>query len=113
MESILVMHDLWEYVSGEKKPIKDASTIASWERKDRKAKGKILLTIKSLELKHVAEYVTSREVWLRLKTIYQSSEPARKATMLKKLIRYKMSNNEDVHEHITSFFHSINCAKWI
>jgi len=55
------------------KPVENPSTIASWEREDRKAKGKILLTIKPSELKHVAEYVISREVWLRLKTIYQSS----------------------------------------
>jgi len=100
MESVLVMHDLWEYVSGEKvKPEENASTretIALWEREDRKAKGKILLAIKPSELKHVAECITFREVWLRLKTIFQSSGPARKATMLKKLMRCKMSDDEDV-----------------
>jgi len=78
MESVLVMHDLWEYVSGKKmKPEEDAGTretIALWEREDRKAKGKILLAIKPSELKHVAEFITSREVWLRLKTIYQADQ---------------------------------------
>jgi len=110
MESVLVMHDLWEYVSGEKvKPEENASTretIALWEREDRKVKGKILLAIKPSELKHVAECITSQEVWLRLKTIFQSSGPARKATMLKKLMRCRMSDDEDVREHIASFFHT-------
>jgi len=69
----------------------------SWERKDRKAKD---LTIKPSELKHVAECVTSREVWLRLETIYHSSGPTRKAIMLKKLMRCKISDDEDVREHI-------------
>jgi len=53
MESMLVMHDLWEYVSGKKVKPEGASTreaIVSLETEDRK--GKILLAIKPAEIKH-------------------------------------------------------------
>jgi len=109
MESILVMNDLWEYVSGEKaKPSGETSTSdaerRSWEKEDRKAKGKILLAIKPSELKHVTECITSRDVWLKLKAPHQSSGPARKATMLKRLMRHKMTDDEDVRDYIANFF---------
>jgi len=111
MESVLVVHDGWDYVSGLKpKPSEDArdettlEAIRSWKREDQKAKAKILLAIKATELKQVKDCVTSRDVWLKLKSIYESSGPARKATMLRQLARHKMSDGEDARDHLRRFF---------
>jgi len=111
MESILIMNDAWEYVSGEKtKPeevrgnAETTEAVRLWEKEDKKAKAKILLAIKASELKQVKDCVTSRDVWQKLKSIYQSSGPARKATMLKQLARHKMGDNEDARDHLRKFF---------
>ncbi|XP_026673182.1 uncharacterized protein LOC113464877, partial [Ceratina calcarata] len=92
MEAILIKNDAWAYVNGEKvKPEVNDNDAASreaarkWEIEDRKAKSDIILSIKPSELKQVKACTTSREVWQKLKSIYQSSGPARKATLLKKL----------------------------
>jgi len=105
MQAVLVMHDLWEFASGEKpRPTEDAGAIRTWEKSDQKAKGKIILAIKPSELKHITECETSKEVWMKLKELHQSSGPARKATMLKRLLRYKMANDENVRDYLANFF---------
>jgi len=90
MEAILTKNNAWGYVCGsEVKPeivAESAATLTAakaWEIEDKKAKSDIILSIKSSELKQIKGCETSREVWLKLKSIYQSSGPARKATLLK------------------------------
>lgn len=110
MESVLVVHDGWDYVTGRKpKPQEgtagsNADAIRAWEREDQKAKAKILLAIRPSELKQVKDCVTSRDVWNKLRSIYQSSGPARKATMLRQLARHKMGDSEDARDHLRKFF---------
>lgn len=109
MESILVVNDAWEYVSGEKKrpEERDATTTEAarkWDTEDKKAKAKIVLAIKSSELKQVKDCITSRDTWMKLQSIYQSSGPARKASMLKQLARHKMLDDEDARDHLRKFF---------
>ena len=47
---------------------------------------------------------TSRGVWLKLESIYASKGPARKATLLKQLTLQKMSENDDIRDHLRKFF---------
>lgn len=115
MEAILTKNDAWGYVCGEKvKPEVVAGNVASaeaaraWGVEDKKAKSDIILAIKSSELKQIKGCDTSREVWLKLKSIYQSSGPARKATLLKKLTLHKMDDGGDVHDHLRSYFDTID-----
>lgn len=115
MEAFLTKNDTWGFISGEKvKPEiteGNAATVEAariWEKEDKKAKSDIILAIKPSELKQIKGCNTSREVWLKLKSIYQSSGPARKATLLKKLTLQKMADNGDVHEHLRRFFDTID-----
>lgn len=115
MEAILTKNDAWEYVCGNKiKPEivegNAASTEAArtWEIADEKAKSDIVLSIKSSELKQIKGCETSREVWLKLKSIYHSSGPARKATLLKRLTLHKMEEGTDMCDHLRKFFDTID-----
>lgn len=103
MEALLVKNDAWSYVSGETvKPEvvagdeASATRLKKWETADRKAKSDIILSISPTELKHVKGCETSREVWDKLASIYQSKGPARKATLLKQLTLQRMEDDEDV-----------------
>lgn len=115
MEALLVKNDAWSYVSGETvKPEVAAGDEASatrlkkWETADRKAKSDIILSISPTELKQVKGCETSREVWDKLASIYQSKGPARKATLLKQLTLQRMEDDEDVREHLRKFFDTVD-----
>lgn len=115
MRALLTKNDAWAYVSGElQRPAvtKEATTsIASnnWIRGDSKAKSDIILSISPSELKLIIKGCeTSREVWLRLESIYQSKGPARKATLLKQLTLLRMEDGADVREHVNKFFDTVD-----
>lgn len=79
MQAILIKNDNWEYVSGKiKKPVNeknDAETerkIEEWTTRDEKAKADLILAINPTELKQVKNCQTSREMWLKLNSIYEN-----------------------------------------
>jgi len=90
MEALLIRNDEWDYVNGTNvKPefVADnaarAAAIAAWNKGDSKAKSDIVLSISVSKLKQIKGCVTSKDVWRKLETIFQSKGPARKAILLK------------------------------
>lgn len=114
MQALLTKADLWEYVDGTKeKPAPgennaNATKVAEWIKGDQKAKSDMILSISGSELKQVKNCDTSRAMWLKLKEIYQSQGPARKATLLKKLTLHKMAESGDVRDHLNGFFDTVD-----
>jgi len=117
VEALLIKNDNWWYVSGERpcptsrSDHDDATTraaIEAWEIADRKAKYDLILAINPTELKQVRGCKTSKEVWDKLKSIYDSKGPARKATLLKRLIQTKMLEGGDVKGHVAQFFDAVD-----
>ena len=47
-------------------------------------------------------------MWLRLEKIYQSKGLARKATLLKRLTLHKVTEGNDVRDHLNDFFDSVD-----
>lgn len=116
VEALLIKNDLWEYVSGEK-PLPEegetdsaASTRAKtdWIKTDRKARSDLILSIHPSELQHVRGCTTSREVWLKLESIYASRGPARKVMLLKQIMLQKLTENGDARDHINKFFDAVD-----
>ena len=110
-EAVLIKSDGWPYVDGstvKPEPDQAAAQIQAWELADRKARSDLILAISPSELKQVKNCNTSREVWLKLETIYQSKGPARKANLLKRLTLTKMKEGEDVHHHLNQFFDAVD-----
>lgn len=115
MQAILIKNEAWEFVSGQKpKPetidgnARLLEEVRKWKAEDKKAKADIILSIKPSELKQVKDCDTSRELWTKLQTIYQSIGPARKSTLIKQLTYHRMHDGEDVCEHMLSFFDTID-----
>lgn len=81
--------------AGEQQP---TAAQIDWIRKDQKARSDLILSISTSELQHIKLRKTVRDVWLKLEEVYTSKEPARKATLLKKLIICKMNESDDVRE---------------
>ncbi|KAG5323483.1 POLX protein, partial [Pseudoatta argentina] len=117
MEALLVKSDSWSVVSGESvKPeatAEDASAAAAaartaWERTDRTAKSDIILAISPSELKLIKGCETSHALWQRLQATYQSAGPARKASLLKKLTLHRMTDGEEIRDHLRGFFDTVD-----
>ncbi|CAB0006607.1 unnamed protein product, partial [Nesidiocoris tenuis] len=107
VQALLIKNDAWEYVSG--KTVKPAGDTADdWISKDLKARSDLILSISPSQLKLVKNCETSRDVWLKLHEVFQSKGPARKATLLKYLMLHKMSSNDDVRDHVSSFFETVD-----
>ena len=114
MQAVLITNDLWEYVEGTSmKPELTADRgnaveVNTWRKHDQKARSLIILSISSSELKLVKNCDTAHETWNKLKEIYHSKGPARKATLLKRLTLHKMAENGDVRDHLNNFFDTVD-----
>uniref|UniRef100_W8B6G9 Retrovirus-related Pol polyprotein from transposon TNT 1-94 n=1 Tax=Ceratitis capitata TaxID=7213 RepID=W8B6G9_CERCA len=110
VEALLIKNDLWEYVNGSNLMPAETDTAAKsvWLKADKKARADLVLAIQPSELKQVRGCETSREVWLKLESIYASKGPARKATLLKQLMLQKLDEGDDVKEHIAKFFDAVD-----
>jgi len=108
MQAVLIKSETWDYVNGrEVKPeetAENANAVTRWMSNDEKAKADIILSIKPSLLKQVKECRTSRELWLKLQTIYQSSGPTRKATLIKKANLPLHARGRRRNGHIQKFF---------
>ena len=54
---------------------------------------------------------TAQEMWQRITEIYESRGPARKTSLLKKLILMRLKEGDDVMKHITEFTETVNRLK--
>lgn len=112
MQALLTKNEAWAYGSGQKqKPEvtqQNEEAVNRWILEDEKAKADIILSIKPSQLKQIKECRTSRELWLKLQSIYQSSGPARKAALIKQLTYHHMQEDEDMREHIQKFFDTVD-----
>lgn len=117
-EALFTRNDTWTYVSGETKEPEVTgdgealrmSQIANkaWIQADRKARAELILCISPSELKQIKGCITSNAVWTKLRSIYASKGPARKATLLKRLILHKMQDGDDVKKHLSEFFDAVD-----
>lgn len=108
VEALLIKNDYWEYVSGEKpKPDDDVAKVL-WETGDRKARSELILALDPCVVRHVRKMTTAREVWLKLQSLFASRGPAKKATLMKRLMLQKMSEDQKVSEHLNSFFEAVD-----
>lgn len=115
MQALLTKNDAWMYVSGElprpeviKGDVTTLAALENWKRGDNKAKSDIILSVSPSELKLIKGCDTSRRVWQKLESIYQSKGPARKATLLKQLTLLRMEDGADVREHVNKFFDTVD-----
>ncbi|XP_050450961.1 uncharacterized protein LOC126851248 [Cataglyphis hispanica] len=112
MQALLIKNEAWAYVSGHKPKseitLQNEEEVNKWILEDEKARADIIFSIKPSQLKQIKECRTSRELWLKLQSIYQSSGPARKATLIKQLTYHHMQKGKDVQEHIQRFFDAVD-----
>ena len=108
VKALLVKSDGWPYVSGKTPKPESSAELAKWELGDLKAQSDLILSISTSELRQIKDCKTSREIWLKLESTYNSKGPARKAALLKQPTLSKMKEGEDVRQHLDRFFNAVD-----
>lgn len=118
VEALLTKNYSWPYVNGDiPRPVITgqgealaAAQVAldNWTVQDRKAKSDLVLSISPTELKHIRNCNTSKEVWNRLKSLYASQGPIRKATLLEQLLLKKMREDDDVRDYLFRYMDTVD-----
>lgn len=112
MQGILTKNKAWAYVKGRKSMPEisehNAAAIEVWIEEDETARAELYLAIADAELKQVRNCTTSRNVWLKLESIFESRGPAREAALRKKKTSLHFEENGDIAEHTNEFFDIID-----
>lgn len=90
--------------SGERPEPQAAESLQAWKDEDEKAKADLYLAVGDTELKQIRNCTTAREIWLKLESIFESKEPAKKASLWKRLMSHRLGEGGDVQRHVDEFF---------
>ncbi|KAJ0179561.1 hypothetical protein K1T71_005273 [Dendrolimus kikuchii] len=91
VKSYLQHEELWECI--------DARSAVD-NKKDLKAKSKIILLVDPINYVHIENATTAREVWCNLQKVFEDSGLSRKVGLLKDLINTTLDNCASIEEYI-------------
>lgn len=80
-----------------------AANDATAKDKDEKAMATIMLALKPAQLMQVRHCKTAKEMWDKLKEVYQPQGPGRKVLLFKRLLQRKLEEKGNMVEHIRTF----------
>eukprot|EP00253_Pinus_taeda_P022989 PITA_22989 len=101
MEDLLVDKDQWIAVDSGTKPTR--VTDEEWKKLDWKEKRTIRLCISDSVLLNVSEEATTKALWDKLGTLYQSMSLVNKLFLWKKLYNLRMKDGDSETEHLNAF----------
>ena len=101
MEDLLVDKDRWIVVDLSTKPA--GVSDEEWKKLDRKAKSTIRLCVSDSVLLNVSREATTKALWDKLGTLYQSKSLVNKLFLQKKLYNLRMKDGDSVTEHLNAF----------
>jgi hypothetical protein len=101
MEDLLVEKDQWIVVDPGTAPT--GMSTEDWKKLDRKAKSTIWLCLSDSILLNVSGEATTKELWDKLGTLYQSKSLVNKLFLWKKLYNLRMKDGDSVTEHLNAF----------
>lgn len=116
-QAMMVKNGVWGYVDGTNlipPSLTGADAAAreverrNWLEKDQIAKADLILSIGADELHHVGDCVTSRDVWLKLESVFAPKGPLKKVQLLKTLLFTKLQEGGDIREHVRRFFGALD-----
>src|ERR1700733_13097530 len=101
MEDLLVDKDQWIAVESGTKPTRVSDE--EWKKLDRKEKSTIRLCVSDSVLLNVSGEATTKALWDKLGTLYQSKSLVNKRFLRKKLYNLRMKDGDSMIEHLNAF----------
>lgn len=98
IEMLLIRSELWSVVDGSEPspPSSNVADLTVWQLKDSKARSDILLHCGEKQLISLRPLKTSKDVWERIKQLYERSNKASQVYLHKQLCHMTMSESDDV-----------------
>ncbi|XP_073816655.1 ecdysteroid phosphate phosphatase isoform X1 [Musca autumnalis] len=113
MKSLLITMDYWSVVE-EMCPVAGTSEEkASWKALDMKALATITLSIKPSELIHIKKCKSAKDAWNTLSNIYVGKNPARKVTLFKRLVRFRIQDGISFAQQLNEFCNLVDSLREI
>lgn len=81
--------------------LKQEGTEAVSTSADAKARAKLILTIDSSLFVHIKETKTTKELWTKLRSLFDDSGFSRRITLLRHLISIRLENCENMTSYVT------------
>ena len=92
---LLQSNELWDVVSGDSlKPTTDDALKKAWMKKDVEARSIIASTLDSVQINHVYDCASSKDMFDRLKDVNSDSSSLNKQHTLMKFMNYTMSKSQ-------------------
>ncbi|GBN13868.1 hypothetical protein AVEN_129991-1 [Araneus ventricosus] len=107
MEMILIKEDLFHLIEDDMPSQPDEKYI----KKDRQARAIINLCIEDSQIIHIKYETTAKATWNKLKAIHERSNLSSKLFLLRKLYATKMSEDDNMNEHIAQMLELIDKLK--
>ena len=101
MEDLLVDKDQWIAVDSGTKPT--GVTDEEWKKLDRKAKSTIRLCVSDSVLLNVSGEATTKALWDKLGTLYQSKSLVNKLFLHKNLYNLRMKDGDSMTKNLNAF----------
>jgi hypothetical protein len=98
---LLVDKDQWIIVDPGTAPT--GTSTKDWKKLDQKVKSTIWLCLSDSILLNVSGEATTKELWDKLGTLYQSKSLVNKLFLWKKLYNLRMKDGDSVTEHLNAF----------
>lgn len=93
-ENMLVLEDADKYLMQEGDAVKSSTA-------DARARAKLILTIDSSLFVHIKETKTTKELWTKLKSLFDDSGFSRRITLLRHLISIRLENYDNMTNYVT------------
>jgi hypothetical protein len=101
MEDLMVDRDQWIVVDPDTAPTRTSAD--DWKKLDQKAKRKIRLRLLDSLLLNVSEEATTKDLWDKLRNLYQYKSLVNKLLLRKKLYNLRMRDGDSVADHLNAF----------
>lgn len=96
VQNLLVLEDTDKYLKQEAAATDAAQTVA-----DTRARAKLILTIDASLFVHIKETKTTKELWTKLKALFDDSGFSRRITLLRHLISIRLETCENMTSYVT------------
>ena len=95
---ILRSHGLYDYATNNQ--TEGSVKTEDWKKLDARAQKIIVTTVTDQALLHLVNCATSKEMWIKLNTIYERDSEQQKCALMQELFSYMYKSDGDIASHI-------------
>lgn len=97
LKLLLIEKGVWHTIS-EAKP---EPVTAAWNKNDQKAQTTIGLNVDDLQIHHIRDCTSAKEIWETLKEVYEKDSPSNRLYLVRQIMSLKVNEGGDIEKHIT------------